>query len=106
MDKILELNELKSKKNEIIENLKKYYDEIYELNCGIKKITYDFPENYRGRQFKIINNEKVTTYGKMSLKKVDLYDCEIFAYQVKRNGTYYTNPEIVILSENMKLEWI
>lgn len=106
MDQIFKLSELEIEKNEIIEKLQKYYNEVYELNCNIKKITYNFPDNYRGRQFRIINNEKVSTYGKMSLKKTNLYDCDIFAYQVKRNGTYYTNPEIVTLTENMKLEWI
>ncbi|MGL6098136.1 MAG: hypothetical protein ACRC0G_00790, partial [Fusobacteriaceae bacterium] len=76
-------------------------------NCDQTKLEYSFPENYKIRKFTIENeNGKLLTFGKVNLKKSNLYECEVWAYQLKRNGTYYTNSEVVPTNLMSKLIWL
>lgn len=101
-----EIQELEKTKSEIFEKLETYYKEVYELNQKIIQLKYDFPTDFRNRQFKVTNGEKTLTFGKGNLVRVGNFDCGVKAFQVKRNGTYYTNSEIVEISEETKVEWI
>lgn len=107
MNNNMEIKELENQKKEIIKNLEKEYEDIFQLNCSIMKIALKFPEDYRERKFQITTETgKVLTYGKLSFKKVDLYSCGISAFQLKRNGLYYSYSEIVTIDNKSKFTWI
>lgn len=107
MSKEKNLQEIKLNKEKILEKLNSYYEELFQLDCEEIKLKYDFPENYRGRKFTIENeNGKLLTFGKISLKKGELYRCEIWAYQLKRNGSYYTSSELISLESLSKIQWL
>ena len=107
MSNNLEIKELEKQKNEILDTVKKQYEEIFQLNCQIKKIALKFPDDFQERKIQITNeNGKILTFGKLSLKKVDLFKCEISAFQLKRNGLYYSNSEIVTIESYSNLTWI
>ncbi|MGL4402217.1 MAG: hypothetical protein ACRCTS_00550 [Fusobacteriaceae bacterium] len=106
MDKKKSIAEIKEKKELILEKLSGYYEELFQLNCEQIKLECNFPENYKIRKFTLENeNGKFLTFGKTNLKKGDLYHCEIWAYQLKRNGTYYTHPELISVGVLSKLKW-
>lgn len=107
MDKKNSIQNIKIKKEEILGKLAAAYEEIFQLNCEQTKLEYDFPDNFRVRKFTVENeNGKLLTFGKVNLKKIDLYQCEIWAYQLKRNGDYYNNPEPVPMDKFSKLQWL
>ncbi|WP_297598166.1 hypothetical protein [uncultured Cetobacterium sp.] len=102
-----EIKELEKQKNEILDILKAQYEEIFQLNSQIKKISLEFPEDFRERKFQVTTeNGKVLTFGKVSLKKVNLFECEISAFQLKRNGLYYTYSEIVQVENYSNFIWL
>lgn len=107
MEKKAIIQGIKEKKNEILGKLTAYYEELFQLNCEQTKLESDFPENFKIRQFTVENeNGKVMTFGKTNLKKGGLFDCEIWAYQLKRNGTYYTHSELVPIERLSTLKWL
>lgn len=107
MDKKNTLQDIKEKKELILGKLSVYYEELFQLNCEQVKLEYNFPLNYKARKFTVENeNGKLLTFGKVNLKKDGLYECQIWAYQLKRNGTYYTHPEAIPLERASKLQWL
>ncbi|MGL5125326.1 MAG: hypothetical protein ACRC6U_04985 [Fusobacteriaceae bacterium] len=107
MEKKNKIQDIKSKKEVILQKLAGYYEKIFKLNCEETQLEYSFPENYQVRKFTVENvNGKVLTFGKINLKKMNSYECEIWAYQLKRNGTYYTNSEPVTKELLSKINWL
>lgn len=101
------IQDIEEKKEQILDKLTGYYEELFQLNCTQTKLKYDFPENYKLIKFTVENeNGKLLTFGKTNLKKNNLYICEIWAYQLKRNGTYYTHPELIPIEFLSKLKWL
>lgn len=107
MDKKESLRDIKEKKEQILKKLEGYYEEIFQLNWEEIKLEYNFPENYRVSKFTIENeNGKLLTFGKINIKKGTPYHCEIWGYQLKRNGDYYNNPELIPLEKLSKIKWL
>lgn len=107
MDRKQVIQDIKTQKEEILKKLTICYEELFQLNCQQTVLQYNFPENYKVRKFTLANeNGKLLTFGKSNLKKGDLYNCELWAYQLKRNGTYYTNPELIPSESLSKIQWL